>query len=139
MLPSMRVVGRGSAWRYVEDAHGEGWGTVLSCNHLTELHAIGQSFVLAWRDIVIGFDYHPSPSTRLSREIFCHSVHAKDVSFHVERVSLVSRKASLPAFMAASTSVCLFVMKVLLRSMTSSSAVRTSLPALIKSCSFFFA
>src|SRR5262245_34865511 len=56
----MRVVGRGSAWHHVEDAHRESWGTVLCRDHLADLHAIGQSLILAWRHIVIGLDYHTS-------------------------------------------------------------------------------
>src|SRR5690349_24641119 len=56
----MRVVGRGGACRHVEDAHGEGWCTVLCRDHFANLYAIGQSVIPAWRNILIGFDYHTS-------------------------------------------------------------------------------
>ena len=60
MLPGMRVIWRGGAWRHVEDAHGERRRTILRRDHLADLHAIGQSLVSSRRHILIGFDYHLS-------------------------------------------------------------------------------
>jgi hypothetical protein len=101
MLPGMRVIGRGGAWRHVEDAHGERRRTILCRDHLADLHAIGQSLIPRRRDILIGFDDHISSLPRLSLE--CDHTQRKSASDFIRMQhgvpgTISQRVAQLPPY-----------------------------------------